>query len=358
MSHHSRSSSPPHPLELIVSRNQLEIKHLQETVAALTTRLDNLTNLVMERLNQTANITQTPPPEPIPGRITPPRRHSLIRTRPFVDEETGSSSDSSDVVVNARKGNNTRDDDRSLKVDIPEFEGSLNPDDFLDWLNEIERIFDYKGYSDKQRCKVAILKFKDYASLWWENVKKKREREGKEKVKSWEKLMKLMKRRFLPDNHMQDLYMKLHTLKQGDKGVENYIREFERLMMRSDVPEPKEQTIARFIGGLDTNIAHMVELQPYCSFEDVCKLAIKIEKQRKALIVAATKNHFKGNVTFKNTIPYAKPESNTKDKGKGQIAESTKERPSFTRSYSDTKGKKCFKCHGYGHFQANCPNKE
>ena len=75
--------------------------------------------------------------------------------------------------------------------------------------------------------------------MWWENLKKQRERDSRERVRSWEKLKKLMKRRFLSDNHKQDLYLKLHTLKQGSDGAEHYIREFEKLLMRSELPEVK-----------------------------------------------------------------------------------------------------------------------
>jgi len=37
----------------------------------------------------------------------------------------------------------------------------------------------------------------------------------------------------------------------------------------------------RFLRGLDQGIAKKVDLQPYWSFEDVCKLAIKVERYSK-----------------------------------------------------------------------------
>ena len=45
--------------------------------------------------------------------------------------------------------------------------------------------------------------------------------------------------------------------------------------------EPKEQTIARYLGGLKYEIAKVVQLQLYCSLNDVSKLALKVEKQQK-----------------------------------------------------------------------------
>ena len=36
-----------------------------------------------------------------------------------------------------------------FKVDIPEFEGKLDPDDFLEWIQTIERVFEYKEIPDE-----------------------------------------------------------------------------------------------------------------------------------------------------------------------------------------------------------------
>ena len=48
-----------------------------------------------------------------------------------------------------------------VKVDIPEFEGKMQPEEFIDWLNTVERVFDYKdvpedrkvsGYQIEETC--------------------------------------------------------------------------------------------------------------------------------------------------------------------------------------------------------------
>ena len=60
--------------------------------------------------------------------------------------------------------------------------------------------------------------------------------------------------------------------------VEEYIREFEQLQIRCALREEPQQTIARFLKGLNTAILERVELQPFWTFEDACKLAVKVEK--------------------------------------------------------------------------------
>ena len=50
------------------------------------------------------------------------------------------------------------------------------------------------------------------------------------------------------------------------------------IMTRADVEEDEKATMARFLGGLNKEIADRVELQHYVELEDMVHLAIKIEK--------------------------------------------------------------------------------
>ena len=61
--------------------------------------------------------------------------------------------------------------------------------------------------------------------------------------------------------------------------VEEYTREFEQLLMKCDIQEKEEQTIVRYIGGLNADIAHLVQLQQYWTLDDVIRQAIRIEAQ-------------------------------------------------------------------------------
>jgi len=63
--------------------------------------------------------------------------------------------------------------------------------------------------------------------------------------------------------------------------VKECIREFEQLKIRNSLEEEPDQDIIRFLKGLDQSIAKKDNLQPYWGFEDVCKLAIKVEKYSK-----------------------------------------------------------------------------
>lgn len=65
----------------------------------------------------------------------------------------------------------------------------------------------------------------------------KRAKEGKSKIKTWEKMRKQLTRRFLPAQYRQDIYMQLHNLQQGSMTIEEYTREFELLRMKCELNE-------------------------------------------------------------------------------------------------------------------------
>ncbi|KAL6319806.1 hypothetical protein AAG906_036868 [Vitis piasezkii] len=52
-------------------------------------------------------------------------------------------------------------------------------------------------------------------------------------------------------------------------------------MIRANVEEDREATMARFLLGLNWKIANLVELQHYMELEDMVHMAIKIENQLK-----------------------------------------------------------------------------
>jgi len=251
-----------------------------------------------------------------------------------------------------------------FRVEIPEFEGKLDPDEFLEWLSTVERVFEYKEVPEDKKVKRLALKLRKYASLWWTNLCAKRVRNHKGKIRTWEKMRAKLKSRFLPPSYVQDSYAQLHSLTQGNMSVDEFTREFEKLLIKCDIQEPEEQTIVRYLGGLDPRYANVVELQQYTTFDEVCVLAHKVEQQRKS---RPFKREFskplprnqplnKGSSSQTQTPrPTAQPFQTPQ---KTQTPQRTYPPPQNRPAPTPMSARRCFKCQGLGHIAADCPNRK
>jgi hypothetical protein len=46
-----------------------------------------------------------------------------------------------------------------FKLNIPEFNGGLQPEEFLDWIAAVEEVLDFKGVPEDRRVSLVVTKF-------------------------------------------------------------------------------------------------------------------------------------------------------------------------------------------------------
>ncbi|WZY69553.1 hypothetical protein YC2023_001793 [Brassica napus] len=239
-----------------------------------------------------------------------------------------------------------------LKLKIPSFYGKNDPDAFLEWERKIELVFDCQNFSDIKKVRLAAAEFTGYAINWYDRVVTSRRRAGEAPVDTWDELSMLMRRRFVPDHYHRDLHHKLRRLLQGSKTVEDYHQEMETLMIKADVEEPLDATMARFLTGLNRDIQDRMELEDYDSMEQMLHKAVLIEQQvkRKGL-----------------TKPTFASKPNYQDKGKSSSTTNTAfktnvpardDREKKEEATKRTRDIQCFRCHGLGHYANRCPNQK
>ncbi|PKI42218.1 hypothetical protein CRG98_037398 [Punica granatum] len=125
----------------------------------------------------------------------------------------------------------------SIKMTIPPFQGRNDPDAFIEWERKVELVFDCHNYSEEKKVKLAAVEFTDYAIVWWDKL--------------------------------------------GMRSVEDYHKEMEIALIRANIEEDDEATMARFLCGLNGEIANVVELQHYVEIKEMISMAMKVEQQLK-----------------------------------------------------------------------------
>ncbi|KAL4318276.1 hypothetical protein GQ457_18G000280 [Hibiscus cannabinus] len=170
-----------------------------------------------------------------------------------------------------RQGRMQQVDDNisNIKVAIPSFQGRSDPDAYLTWESKVEHVFECYNYSEQKKVRLAAMEFVDYALLWWDQLLLSRRRTGEGPVTTWNEMKLIMRKRFVPSHYHRELYQKLQNLKQGSRTVEDFFKEMEMPIMRTNIVEDREATMARFLAGLNIEIANVVELQHYVELEDI-----------------------------------------------------------------------------------------
>ena len=162
------------------------------------------------------------------------------------------------------------DQDRGLntiKVTLPKFKGSSDPDEFLEWKIQSERIFLTNNISETLKAKYALTQFEGYASTWWESKRRERESHHNYELPTWQELITLMELRYLTPNYYQEVLKKVFMLRQGIKSVEEYYDEFENLRMKSKIEENMQCTVIRFMANLRYDILKPLKLKHYETLE-------------------------------------------------------------------------------------------
>ncbi|XP_071924800.1 uncharacterized protein [Coffea arabica] len=340
------------------------------TIAQLSLKMDAMSKEMQRRLDQRLETIH----EQIDHLSSSRASSRKYKGKSALDESSDSNAESDrETYGQGRPKRNTRaigDAIKGIKVKIPPFQGKSDPATYLEWESRVELVFDCNDYTDAQKLRLAIVEFTDYAIVWWEQMATSRRRCGEPPITTWTELKRLMKKRFVPSHYHRDLYQKYQTLTQGQRSVEDYYKDMEISMLRADIQEDREATMARFLSGLRAEIADQLELQYYVEIDDMVDKAIKIEQRLKR--GGTTTRNYSTN-PHPSTRPFQprreerspnawnsqKPKQDQGSSSRPPFAKTDSKvvsKPPFETSKPRSRDTKCWRCQGVGHIASQCPN--
>ena len=97
----------------------------------------------------------------------------------------------------------------SSRADVPFYSGSLDPEELIDWINAMNKYFDYAKVNDDKQVRFLVTRLRGNASLWWDGVKEERILKNKARINHWSILRAKLRGKFLPQDYKLVLFRQL-----------------------------------------------------------------------------------------------------------------------------------------------------
>ena len=98
------------------------------------------------------------------------------------------------------------------RLEVSASAGGLNLEELIDWINEMNKCFDYEEMSEEKRVKFAVTRLKGHATLWWDGVQVERRRFGKQPIKNWNRMVAKLRGKFFPSYYQLSLFRQMQNL--------------------------------------------------------------------------------------------------------------------------------------------------
>jgi hypothetical protein len=164
-----------------------------------------------------------------------------------------------------------------VRIEVPMYEGNLEVEELLDWVRVMDKYFDYEDIEEDKMVKHAVTRLKGHATLWWDELQAEHKRNGKKKIKNWDRMVAKLKAKFILKDYQINLYRRLQNLKQRGLSVKEYTKEFYQLNIRAGQKENEDEKTTKYINGMRYDIQEEIRMMYVSKFKDDYQATLKAE---------------------------------------------------------------------------------
>jgi hypothetical protein len=118
-----------------------------------------------------------------------------------------------------------------------------------------------------------------HSKLWWDELQADRRCKGKQKIKSWDRMVAKMKAKFIPMDYQITLFRRMQNLRQKLMSVKEYTEEFYRINIGVGHRKSDDENVSRYMNGLRYGIQDDMSMMTIRNVEDAYQIALKAEEK-------------------------------------------------------------------------------
>lgn len=124
----------------------------------------------------------------------------------------------------------------------------------------------------ERKLQFTEAKLTGIVKIWWTSYKKSFSKLGNGKIITWSEMKTTKKKRFKPRDFKQRAHIQLNQLEQGSLFVEDYINQFQQLVVRAGIKCNNKILVAMYIQGLHPQISQGLCYHYYHLVDDVIQI--------------------------------------------------------------------------------------
>ena len=142
---------------------------------------------------------------------------------------------------------------KSIKIDIPTFNGRHVPQLFLDWTQQLDKYFTWYDLTELRKVKFAAMKLTGQANQYWTNLVKKWVLCGQEPYMKDE-----LRGKYVLPNYYKYLLDIWRKISQGNKFAKEYVNKLDEFLNRYNIvgKQSDVQVFSQFCVGLRIDLEH------------------------------------------------------------------------------------------------------